>query len=511
MSNNNTTTTALEAVPELLNLVAEDRAESAVAAMDFKDSMGVKMHILLDILLTDSFDLAVVKVAVATDAKYPDLRISSDIVARFSNQKWEKSRLRARWFARKIAGDPDGLDLAWMMIAADPKSAPWSYAFAYKMAEKVFLLTGEPGIQSPIYGDALRRMERWEAIRDGFPAIASDPFHAVTDAGWRTAELERSKDEERRRERHAAEQAKKLGPLKPVVVAQDDVQDDVEPVVGGVWVIHGSPKLIGAYKQLVVCQTALHVTPAIVPVREALRLEFPHAWDAIDTMLVDLHEGEPLRFRPFLLLGTPGCGKSRIVRRLAELLGSKIRRYDGASASDNAFGGTPKRWSTALACFPLTVVAETKVANPILLVDEVDKSASGGNHGTLQASLMPFLERETAASYPDVGLEIEADLSHVCYAFTCNDDTRLQAPLRDRVRVIRIPSPGVEHVALLAASILTDIAVDRAMPASFLPPLAPDELSVVAKAWQGSDGSVRKLQKIISATVTARDAAASRH
>jgi ATP-dependent Lon protease len=145
------------------------------------------------------------------------------------------------------------------------------------------------------------------------------------------------------------------------------------------------------------------------------------------------------------------------------------------------------------------------------MVDEVDKSASGGNHGTLQSALMPFLERETCRAYPDVGLEIECDLSHVCYAFTCNDDTLLQAPLRDRLRVIRVPSPSVEHLPGLAASILKDIAVERAMPASFLPPLAPDELGVIAKAWSGSDGSVRKLQKIISATMTARDEHASRH
>jgi ATP-dependent Lon protease len=124
---------------------------------------------------------------------------------------------------------------------------------------------------------------------------------------------------------------------------------------------------------------------------------------------------------------------------------------------------------------------------------------------------MPFLERETCRAYPDVGLEIEADLSHVCHAFTANDDTLLQAPLRDRLRVIRIPSPGVAQLPGLSASILKDIAVERAMPASFLPPLAPDELGVIARAWQGSDGSVRKLQKIISATVTARDDHASRH
>jgi ATP-dependent Lon protease len=234
------------------------------------------------------------------------------------------------------------------------------------------------------------------------------------------------------------------------------------------------------------------------PVADALRAEFPHAPAAIETMLVDLREGEPIAFRPFILLGEPGCGKSRLLRRLAEHLGAALRRYDGASASDNAFGGTPKRWSTAAPCFPLIAVAELKVANPIVMVDEVDKASVGYYHGNLAMALMPFLEKETASAYPDVGLDIEANL-------------KLPAPLRDRCRIIRVPTPGVEHLIGLAASILRDIAVERNIDARWLAPLAGDELDVVAKAWSASDRSVRKLQKIISATVTAREECAARH
>ena len=57
---------------------------------------------------------------------------------------------------------------------------------------------------------------------------------------------------------------------------------------------------------------------------------------------------------------------------------------------------------------------------------------------------------------------------------------------------------------------MRDLAVEMNLPAVFLPALAPDELAVIAKVW-GSDGSVRKLQKIVRGTVTARDKSASRH
>jgi ATP-dependent Lon protease len=88
--------------------------------------------------------------------------------------------------------------------------------------------------------------------------------------------------------------------------------------------------------------------------------------------------------------------------------------------------------------------------------------------------------------------------------------SKLPSPLRDRIRIIRVPSPGVEHFESLSQSIMADLAVELNVPAAFWMPLAPDELSVVARAW-GDNGSVRKLQKIIRGTVTARDENAVRH
>jgi hypothetical protein len=57
---------------------------------------------------------------------------------------------------------------------------------------------------------------------------------------------------------------------------------------------------------------------------------------------------------------------------------------------------------------------------------------------------------------------------------------------------------------------MKDLAVELNVPAAFMHPLAADELVVIARAW-GDDGSVRRLQKIVSATVRARDQHASRH
>ena len=154
-------------------------------------------------------------------------------------------------------------------------------------------------------------------------------------------------------------------------------------------------------------------------------------------MLGDLRPGEPLAFRPFLLVGSPGCGKSRLIRRLGELLNVEVRRYDAAGSSDNSFGGTPKRWTPATPCFPLQCVADTKTANPIVMVDEIDKCGQG-SAGSLAQALMPFLERETAHAYLDPCLETECDLSRVNYCMTANDDTKLPSPLRDRIRIIRV-------------------------------------------------------------------------
>src|SRR5437868_10082208 len=98
-------------------------------------------------------------------------------------------------------------------------------------------------------------------------------------------------------------------------------------------------------------------TRDLATVRATLHAEFPHAVRAVDSLLRDLREGEPVRMKPALLLGPPGNSKSRLIRRLGQLLGIGVYRFDGGSSSDGVgYGGTPRGWAESTPCVPARAV-----------------------------------------------------------------------------------------------------------------------------------------------------------
>lgn len=239
--------------------------------------------------------------------------------------------------------------------------------------------------------------------------------------------------------------------------------------------------------------------------RRRLHAEFPHAAQQIDVLLSDLSGAEYVRFRPTLFVGEPGGGKSRLVRRLAEALGVALHRFDGAGSADNAFGGTPRRWASGEHSVPLEAVRRHVIANPVVLVDEIDKHGRSRHNGSLGEALMPFLEVETARSYPDPYVQSEVDLSHVSYLLTANKDEDLPPPLRDRLRIIRLPRPTIDHMPALARGIVADVAGERGGDPRWWPELDDVELAIAAELWAG--GSVRKLRAIVERLLAARERA----
>jgi ATP-dependent Lon protease len=275
------------------------------------------------------------------------------------------------------------------------------------------------------------------------------------------------------------------------------------------------------YKAIVDAPLPLVVARDVARIRSALHAEFPHAGGAVDLLLRDLREGRPVTLRPICLVGAPGAGKSRLVRRLGDLLspaepGSNLARMhvyrvDAASTTDGHFGGTSKGWGNTEPSIPMRAVAQSKTANPVVLLDEIDKATSAGGHnGSLYSSLSGFTDRETSARYRDQSLDAEVDLSCVSYISTANDVSKLPSHIRDRFRCVRVPDPTLAHLPALAAQVMRDLSIeDEARSGD--PPLAGDELAIIGKAWQRAGLSMRQLQKIVAATLDARDQHAPRH
>ncbi|PDT86073.1 hypothetical protein CO669_29975 [Bradyrhizobium sp. Y36] len=248
--------------------------------------------------------------------------------------------------------------------------------------------------------------------------------------------------------------------------------------------------------------------------RKRLGHEFPHASAALSVLFKDLREGEPIKLRATILSGSPGCGKSRLVRKWAAAVGLQHQyRYDAATSADGQFGGTSKGWSNTEASVPARAVLQSRTANPLVFIDEIDKcTRAGSQNGSLMTSLAPFLERETAARYRDQSLDAELRLDWVSFICTANDVTVLPDYLRDRFRIVRVPAPQLVDLPLLAASIVDDMLLEEGDEwAGAVAPFAPDELRVMAKAWERAGFSLRKLQKIVLATLEARDACQMRH
>lgn len=267
--------------------------------------------------------------------------------------------------------------------------------------------------------------------------------------------------------------------------------------------------ILGPLKSVINMPLPLVEVPPLHEVRSMLLFEFPYAADVIDFALADLVGRLTVRLRPLLLVGDAGGGKSRFARRLGEVLGLTVWRTDASRSDGAVFGGTDRRWYSAEPCHPFLAVAQGKIANPLVLLEEIEKAATRSDYGRLWDCLLGFCEPETNARYPDPALQTNLDLSHVSYVATANSVDPLPSPIRDRFRVVRFPKPTAGDLDALLPAVIADLASERGLDASWIPALDGAEHIAVARNWRG--GSVRRLRRIVEAILRQRDANATRN
>lgn len=243
--------------------------------------------------------------------------------------------------------------------------------------------------------------------------------------------------------------------------------------------------------------------PDLAAVRTRLTSEFPWAVSIVDEMLKGLVGRDHVLFRPTILLGPPGCGKTRFSRRLVEELGVPYELVSCGGLSDSAIGGTPRRWSSGEPSLAIMAVRRHECAGPAIILDEIEKVGNSRHNGNVHDVLVGLLEKETSSRWFDPYVESNCDLSHISWLMTANEVHSVPAVLRDRCRVLRFPEPSPEHLPLLASRILEKLYLEQGHDPRWATPLEGYEIEALVGAWKG--GSIRKVVRLVETLVETRE------
>ncbi|MDE2368336.1 MAG: AAA family ATPase [Burkholderiales bacterium] len=245
------------------------------------------------------------------------------------------------------------------------------------------------------------------------------------------------------------------------------------------------------------------VKPGGLPAMEHLYDEMPNFNDVLDDVRRQLalcHDSrDALELTPMLLLGPPGIGKTHFAREVAQLLGTGLGFISMSSLTAGwVLSGASSQWKGARPGKVFETLVDGQYANPVMVVDEIDKARAEHAYDPLGA-LYSLLEHDTAGTFVDEFAEVAIDASQVIWVATANDERGIPEPILNRMNVFEVQAPDADAARAIARRLYRRLRADHDWGRRFdeepaesvleqLAAMAPREMR---RAWMTGFGNAR--------------------